>query len=61
MKMNEHLNAFVRHLTEKEKSKSTIESYTRYVSRFLKYMDEIKQNQNHRSRQALPHRGVYAD
>lgn len=39
MKMNEHLNAFVRHLTEKEKSKSTIESYTRYVSRFLKYMD----------------------
>lgn len=39
MKMNEHLNAFVRHLTDKEKSKSTIESYTRYVSRFLKYMD----------------------
>lgn len=39
MKMNEHLKAFVRHLTEKEKSKSTIESYTRYVSGFLKYMD----------------------
>lgn len=39
MKMNEHLKAFVRHLTEKEKSKSTIDSYTRYVSGFLKYMD----------------------
>ncbi len=28
--MNEHLAAFVGYLTDKEKSKSTIESYTRY-------------------------------
>ena len=34
--MNEHLSAFVGYLTDKEKSKSTIESYTRYVKKFLK-------------------------
>ena len=33
--MNEHLATFVGYLTDKEKSKSTIESYTRYV----KYVD----------------------
>lgn len=32
--MNEHLAAFVGYLTDKEKSKSTIESYTRYVKNF---------------------------
>lgn len=37
--MNEHLAAFVGYLTDKEKSKSTIESYTRYVKKFLKYVD----------------------
>lgn len=37
--MNEHLSAFVGYLTDKEKSKSTIESYTRYVKKFLKYVD----------------------
>lgn len=36
--MNEHLAAFVGYLTDKEKSKSTIESYTRYVKKFLKYV-----------------------
>ena len=37
--MNEHLSAFMGYLTDKEKSKSTIESYTRYVKKFLKYVD----------------------
>lgn len=37
--MNEHLAAFVGYLTDKEKSKSTIESYTRYVKKFLEYVD----------------------
>lgn len=32
--MNEHLATFVGYLTDKEKSKSTIESYTRYVKNF---------------------------
>ena len=36
--MNEHLAAVVGYLTDKEKSKSTIESYTRYVKKFLKYV-----------------------
>ena len=34
-----NLAAFVGYLTDKEKSKSTIESYTRYVKKFLKYVD----------------------
>ena len=37
--MNEHLATFVGYLTDKEKSKSTIESYTRYVKKFMKYVD----------------------
>ena len=51
--MNEHLAAFVGYLTDKEKSKSTIESYTRYVKKFLKYVDGNKYQVNRGIRRAF--------